>query len=114
MSNSKDGDTSILGKRARPEKAGEESSTGVVAPPSASSVVEEDGSDNDDVGPMPMPADAANGSIKKKRKGVSVSKPSSPSSWIGSRSSKFYPMSNFSWIISRARTNTTRVSCTAT
>lgn len=58
-------DTSVLGKRLR---TGEEETpgNGKVIEPTA--VIEEE-SDDDDVGPMPMPVD--DGAAKKKRKGVS-------------------------------------------
>jgi peptidylprolyl isomerase domain and WD repeat-containing protein 1 len=54
-------DASVLGKRIR---AGEEDTQ-------VAEMVDavEDDSDDDDVGPMPMPAD--DGAAKKKRKGVS-------------------------------------------
>ena len=63
-------DASVLGKRAR--NGGEEPDKEMadVGPPA--DAAEEDDSD-DDVGPMPMPAEAANGGVKKKRKGATHS-----------------------------------------
>jgi peptidylprolyl isomerase domain and WD repeat-containing protein 1 len=58
-------ETGVLGKRTRRGDDGEAMDTAL--PPDAA---EEDDSDND-VGPMPMPAEAAsNGGAKKKRKGL--------------------------------------------
>jgi peptidylprolyl isomerase domain and WD repeat-containing protein 1 len=53
-------DASVLGKRGR---VGQANDTETVDVPM---VDDED----DDVGPMPMSADAANGGVKKKRKGA--------------------------------------------
>jgi hypothetical protein len=107
MSDLQHRETAVLGKRARNV---EETTDAVTA---AAALGMEDGSDDDDdVGPMPMPVDATtNGSIKKKRKGLSFP-------WLLScliyKTVKYSLMSGFSWIICPARTNITRVSCTAT
>lgn len=60
-------DTSVLGKRAR---HGEDSEMGEAkAEGSRTDAVDEDS--DDDVGPMPMPAEVSkNGGAKKKRKGM--------------------------------------------
>lgn len=64
-------DASILGKRARKGEDGQDEDMEGNAP--AANQEEED-DDDDDVGPMPMPAEAAaNGGIKKKRKGMVIS-----------------------------------------
>ena len=65
----------VLGKRARDAAHGEDtemkSRTPPPAPVTAADATHDD--DDDDVGPIPMPAEvAANGGVKKKRKGAYV------------------------------------------
>lgn len=60
-------DASILGKRIR--NGGQESDVNMSENAHPATVAGDDDSD-DDVGPMPMPAEAANGGAKKKRKGA--------------------------------------------
>ena len=63
----------VLGKRARDAAHGEDTEMKLRTPPPAPMAAVDATDDDDDVGPMPMPAEvAANGSVKKKRKGAYV------------------------------------------
>ena len=88
MSDVEQQDSSVLGKRVRDGADGqqEHETMGPPPAPAGSNDAQDDDSD-EDMGPMPMPdSGAANGGVKKKRKGTSVSllsvRPTHRTSWV--------------------------------
>ncbi len=102
-------DATVLGKRDR-NGTKHDSASDSVEPAAKKSATEEE-SDDEDVGPMPLPAEAV--TTKKKRKGTHRDSARSEIRLL-TYTHQYFPMSGYTWSISPIPTNTINRLCTET
>lgn len=102
-------DATVLGKRDR--NGAKDGNASDSAEPASKKITIEEESDDEDVGPMPLPAEAV--ITKKKRKGTHRASTRAEIRLL-TDARQYFPMSGYTWSTSPIPTNITNRSCTGT